>query len=296
MSIQVVSSYVERMPAEAANRPLRAGLFVLSLLCGLAIFVFGSGYYTVFPTNHSILYLAGLSALFLVSALVLRRNKRVDRYWQIAFAFFVASSALLVSTFMSRFTDRILNALNLTTDTLQGIAIAKLYEMVMIVVPILVLTRLSGEDLGSLYLRRGNRGSWSIGTLVLFNLASSALLFFAARYSNLDKLGAAVLWGLVFSFANGFMEELWLRGLFLKRFEPLFGIGGTVLLTSLVFSLMHVGAVYLSPAAIPFLLAYALTLGLACGTLVMKTNSLWGAVLIHAAADLFGFIALLASL
>jgi site-specific recombinase XerD len=35
-------------------------------------------------------------------------------------------------------------------------------------------------------------------------------------------------------------------------------------------------------------------LGLACGFLTMKTDSLWGAVLIHAASDLFLFTALLA--
>jgi len=36
-------------------------------------------------------------------------------------------------------------------------------------------------------------------------------------------------------------------------------------------------------------------LGLACGYVMMKTDNIWGAVLIHAAADLFAFIALLAN-
>jgi membrane protease YdiL (CAAX protease family) len=197
---------------------------------------------------------------------------------------------------MAPFTDDFLGALNLTTSSSPGIAIAKSYEMVMIVVPILLLTRLSGADLGSLYLRRGNlRWGLSIGVLVLFNFAASAFLFFAARYSSADSLGAAVLWGLIFSFANGFMEELWMRGVFLKRLEPLLGLVGAVLLTSIVFSSAHVGAVYVTPVAIPFMLAYALTLGIACGYLIMKTGSLWGATFIHAAADLFLFIAMLAS-
>jgi len=38
-----------------------------------------------------------------------------------------------------------------------------------------------------------------------------------------------------------------------------------------------------------------LSLGLACGYLMMKTDSIWGAVLIHAASDLFLFIAVLAT-
>jgi membrane protease YdiL (CAAX protease family) len=168
--------------------------------------------------------------------------------------------------------------------------------MLLVVLPILALTKLSGADLGSIFLKRGNmKWGLSIGTLVYFNFAASAFLFFAARYTGAGKLGAAVLWGIVFSFANGFMEELWLRGIFLKRFEPFLGVNGSILLTSIVFSLMHVGAVYVNPVAIPIMLAYCLTMGLACGYLMMKTDNIWGAVLIHAAADLFLFIAMLAN-
>jgi membrane protease YdiL (CAAX protease family) len=185
---------------------------------------------------------------------------------------------------------------DLTVSTSQGIAIAKVYEAVIVVVPIMVLTKLSGADLGALYLKRGNlKWGLSIGALILFNFAASAFLFFAARFTSVDTLGAAVLWGLVFSVANGFMEELWLRGLFLKRLEPLLGMGGSVLLTSIVFALMHGGATYLTPVAIPFMVANTLTLGLACGYLIMKTDSLWGATMIHAASDFFLFIALLAN-
>ena len=128
-----------------------------------------------------------------------------------------------------------------------------------------------------------------------FNFAASAFLFYATRYTSVDKLVAALVWGIVFSCANGFMEELWLRGIFLKRFEPVLGVGGSILVTSIVFALMHGGTSYLMPIAIPFYVANTLTLGLACGYLTMKTDSIWGATLIHAAADLFLFIAMLAN-
>jgi membrane protease YdiL (CAAX protease family) len=297
MTTQALYTIVEGKEARDRNGWVsRLGLFALCLMCGLAIFVFGSGYFSMFPTNNNPLYLAALSALFLILAVFLKRNARLEKYWRAAFAFFTASAALLFSTLMARFTDPFLRALNLSVSTSQGIAFAKSYEMVMIVAAILVLTKLSGADLGSLYLRRGNlKWGLSIGFLVLFNFASSAFLFFAARYSSLDRLGAAALWGLVFSFANGFMEELWIRGVFLKRLEPLLGLGGAVLLTSIVFSSAHVGAVYVMPVAIPFMLAYALSMGIACGYLILKTGSLWGATLIHAAADLFLFMAMLAN-
>lgn len=44
-----------------------------------------------------------------------------------------------------------------------------------------------------------------------------------------------MLWGLVFSLANGFMEELWFRGIFLGKLQPLIGTGAATLLTALLF-------------------------------------------------------------
>jgi membrane protease YdiL (CAAX protease family) len=281
---------------EKTGRVQRLVLFVLFLVCGVAIFVFGLNYSAIFPTNKNFGYSAVLSAVFLVAAVWLKHNERLNKYWQVAFAFFIASFVFPVTLLFGGWSGAVLGWFNLTTSTSQGIAIAKLYEMVMIVVPIMVLTKLSGTDLGSMYLKRGNlKWGLSIGALVLFNFTASALLFFATRYTSMDTLGAAILWGLVFSFANGFMEELWLRGIFLKKFEPILGLGGAILLTSIVFSLMHAGVVYLTPGAIPFMLANTLTMGLACGYLMMKTDSIWGSTLIHAASDLFLFIAMLAS-
>ena len=49
------------------------------------------------------------------------------------------------------------------------------------------------------------------------------------------------------------------------------------------------------PAVLPIFVLNTLTLGLACGYLMMKSDSIWGAVLIHAAADLFLFISVLAN-
>jgi len=47
--------------------------------------------------------------------------------------------------------------------------------------------------------------------------------------------------------------------------------------------------------ALPFMVANTFTLGLGCGYLMMKSDSIWGATLIHAAADFFLFIAVLAN-
>jgi membrane protease YdiL (CAAX protease family) len=296
MTTQTAITNLAEKETTQINWLQRLILFSIFLVCGLAIFVLGSNYFEIFPTNKNLTYNVIVSVVFLAAALILKRTERWNRYWQSAYAFFVASFAFPVTSLLSGWGNAVLGWFNVTIATSQGIAIAKMYEMICVVIPILLLTKLSGADFGSIYLKRGNyKLSLGIGALLFFNFAISALMFFAERYTNSDALGAAIVWGLVFSFANGFMEELWLRGVLLKRFKPLLGVGGSVLLTSIVFASMHAGAVYLTPAAVPFLLAYALTLGIGCGYLMMKTDNIWGATLIHAAADLFAFIALLAN-
>jgi membrane protease YdiL (CAAX protease family) len=297
MATQTATTNLIGKETTQPNWPQRLGLFIVFFACGLAIFVCGSNYFEIFPTNKNLTYNVIVSVVFLIVALTLRAIKNWSKYWQIAFAFFIASVVFPVTLVFSDWTDSVLRWFKETTISSQGIAIAKLSEMILVVVPILVLNKLSGADLESIYLKRGNlKMGLGFGAIIFFNLVTSAFLFFAERFTGIDRLVAATLWGLVFSFANGFMEELWLRGLFLRRFEPVLGVSGSVLLTSIVFGLMHGGAVYLMPAALPFMVVNTFTLGLACGYLMMKSDSIWGAVLIHAAADFFLFIAMLANI
>jgi membrane protease YdiL (CAAX protease family) len=88
---------------------------------------------------------------------------------------------------------------------------------------------------------------------------------------------------------------LWLRGIFLKRLTPFLGVGGSVFLTALVFGLMHGFAFYFDPVALIFYVLNTVALGLACGYLMMKSDNIWGAMVIHAASDFFLFIAVLAN-
>lgn len=274
---------------------LYLGLFALFLVGGLAIFLFGVGYFELFPTNKNPMYLAGISAVFLAAALLLRHYPATEKYWRAVYALFTASTALLVLTLMETYIYDFLRAFNLIAPSSQSTAFGKIFEMVMICGTVLLLTKLSGADLGSLYISRGNlKLGLSIGFLVFFNLAASSFLFFAERYTSGERMLAALVWGLVFSFANSFMEEVWIRALLLKRLQPLLGGASAVLLTSIIFSTIHSGAVYLTPIAIPFIVAQTLCMGIACGWLMLKTNSLIAAVLIHAGADLFLFIAMLA--
>ncbi len=274
----------------------RITIFGALLICALAIFVLGSNYYPAFPTNGNAVYAASLSVLFLIGANLLKRSDRFARYWQISYAFFVASSVNLVSVLFAGYNSTILQYFGISMASNQGLAFAKVYDALLVSIPILLLVRISGENLSSLFLNTGRVKWWlAIGSLVLINFFTSALIFFSSEYKSMANLGSAVVWGGLFAASNGFLEELWMRGLFLKKLIPLIGVVGTILLTSIWFSALHLLSVaYLPMTVIPIFLLNTFSLGLACSYLIIKTNSIWGAVALHAAADLFLFIALLA--
>jgi len=272
------------------------GLFILFLLCEAAIFIFGSHYFDVFPTNKNLTYNLIISAVFLIAALWFKYDQRWCRYWQVAFAFFLASVAYPFTAICDPWIRAVLDWFSVTVDTSKGSAIEKICEVTLKVIPILLLVKLSGADLASVYLKRGNlKLGIGIGSLVFFFLAPAAFAFGAQRFTSIDTLTAAVVWGLVFSIVNGFMEELWQRGIFLKHFAPLLGVHGSVWLTSIIFGMMHGMAFYFMPAVLPFFVMNTLALGLGCGYLMMKSDSIWGATLIHVASDFFLFIAVLAN-
>jgi hypothetical protein len=65
------------------------------------------------------------------------------------------------------------------------VAMAKMYETLLIVIPIIVLTLVSGADLGSLFLKLGNQNykwGFGLGGLVLVNFFTSVLIFFGTGY------------------------------------------------------------------------------------------------------------------
>ncbi|MBV6452719.1 MAG: hypothetical protein MHPDNHAH_03488 [Anaerolineales bacterium] len=297
MAAQTASSNLIGKESNQPNWLQRLGLFILFLLCEVAIFILGSHYFNAFPTNKNLTFNLAVSAIFLAASLWFKFDKRFNQYWLVAFAFFIASTAYPISAAFDGWIRAVLDWFAVTTDTSKGLAIEKICEVTLKVIPILALVKLSGADFGSVFLKRGNlKMGLGIGALVFFFLGTAAFMFAVERFTSVDTLVAAVVWGLVFSFVNGFMEELWLRGIFLKRFEPFIGINGAVWVASIIFASMHSFAFYFDPFALAFFFVNTLALGLGCGYLMMKSDNLWGAVIIHAASDFFLFVAVLASI
>jgi membrane protease YdiL (CAAX protease family) len=297
MATQTINARPANQGTMLPNWFQRAGLFLAFLACYVAVIILGSNYFDIFPTNRNLTYNLAISAIFLITALWFKSTQRLNKYWQITFAFFMASVVYPVTSLTIGWKSAMMSRLGLAaTVTSQGTAVDKLFEVTLMVVPILVLSKLSGADLGSIFIKRGSlKLGLGIGGLVFLNFSTSALMFFATRFQKIELLGDAIVWGLVFSLANGFMEELWIRGIFLRRLAPFLGIGGSVWLTATIFALMHGAAYYFMPAVLPIFIVNTMALGLACGYLIMKTDSIWGAALIHAAADLFLFIAILSN-
>ena len=296
MSNQHLSGNLDIKNSNKHNWIQQLIIFLLFFFCEAAIFIFGSYYFDVFATNKNLIYGLAISVIFLGIALWFNFNDRLSRFWRIPFAFFIAAIVTPITAISGGLIRTVLGWFSVSVDTSQGLAIEKICEMLLKVIPIIVLVKLSGANFGSIYLSRGNlKLGLGIGFLVFFFLAPASFMFAAQRFSSTDTLMAAVVWGLVFSIANAFMEELWLRGIFLKHFEQLIGLKGSVWVTSLIFASMHSFAYYFMPEALPFFFLNTLALGLACGYLTMKSKSIWGAVIIHMASDFFLFIAVLAN-
>ena len=244
------------------------------------------------PKSALLFFHAGLTTTLLVVALLLQRGQRGKQYWSVCYAFFVAGAAVLLS---GLFADDLLRLAGLTVSTPQGIAVAKFSESILRVVPILALMPIVGFDWRSMYLNKGRIGIWlTVGIAAFIIFPIIAYLPLAGQEGVLSKLLSLSPWILLFVLSNAFMEELLFRGLLLKRLEPFLGKGLSNFLTAIVFTLIHTQVTY-APQMLQFLLII-LTLSLVWGYLIQKTESLWGAVLFHAAGDCLIIFAAYASL
>jgi membrane protease YdiL (CAAX protease family) len=154
--------------------------------------------------------------------------------------------------------------------TIENIIFNMLISTLIIVIPVIVLTKISNKNLSSLFLQKGNlRLGLIIGlvTLSLFLLIAlpTAVYLFGGQIIPFDRLLYLVPWILIFVFLNGIRDV-------------------SNVLQAIVFSLAHLSAHFT-----PFVFIYLILtffLGLAFGAVIQKTDSLFGAILFHAGADI----------
>jgi len=194
----------------------RLGPFLLFLLFGLLLFFVFSHFRPLLPRNVEVISRIAFILALLTTSLLVRRSKRFNKYWLVFFAFFTASLAQALDYYFSGWS---LSLLGLDIKTPAGIAMDKLESTFLIVASIILLTRLSGGNMASIYLRKGKfRFALIIGLIVFLAVAAISIPWAKWQYQTGDlSLGRVIPWIpwiLIFVLANGLNEELLLRGLF----------------------------------------------------------------------------------
>ncbi len=256
------------------------GVALCLLLGGLAVFVLGSPYYRIFPTNWNQTYYVALAAFFLIIALVCKQTPSLARYWTAVYAVFVASAGLVsLKTGLIRLHDSAM-------PPMQNLALDKLSQFLLIVPVLILLSLLVGDDLAALFIKKGDlkRGlRFGLVWFVLFGVAALVIQWGAMDWVTVT---AVLPWILLFIFANATMEELWFRGIFLRKFEALIGGAGAVVVTAVTFGASHINATYDFPGGGIVFGLVVFGLGLVGAYAMLKDDSLIGPVLFHAGYDL----------
>ena len=244
-------------------------------------------------------FLLGLAALLLIVAVLTKRSQSLQRYWEIPFAFFVFTVAgflgdVSISPLQQWFIHDILHETpsvnNPLASTVLGTVLAQLFGTLSLVLPIILLTKASGSSLNTLFLNKQGRWVWLvvsiIGFLVFFLLAAFGLSksFFPNNGMTLSRFLALTPALLILVLCNGLREELWFRGLFLKKYGKFLGSFSSNLLAAIIFTSFHVQVQY--SRSLPIFLAIALIQGLILGYMMQKSRSILAPAIFHAGTDI----------
>jgi membrane protease YdiL (CAAX protease family) len=242
--------------------------------------------------------LAVLAALLLLIAVLAKRSPNLGKYWEIPFAFFVFTIAgiagdqggFLQQTFVHQVLHQTPSANNPIGSTITGSVLAQLVSTACLVIPILLLTKISGNELKSIFI------NWPVNRWpVLVGIIGFLVFYFYTASGRAERFfpGLAVTPGhfialtpalIVLVLCNGLREELWFRGLFLKKYGKFLGPFASNFLSAFIFASFHVQVQY-TPALLPFLII-TLVLGLLLGYLMQKSGSLIASAIFHAGSDI----------
>jgi membrane protease YdiL (CAAX protease family) len=274
-------------------------LFVLFLICGISLpalsglLVFP---FSLFPPEWDLIYRLVLSTIFLLSAIVSLKVERLKKYWKVFFAFFIASFAINAQALSAY--------VNIQTTPVNSIAMSMLFSTVLVVIPIIVLTLISGDGLPTIFLQKGDlKQGIIIGLIAFFAFAIASIPIATYMFNGQNlSIGRVIPWIpaiLIIVILNGIREELLYRGLFLKKYESIFRPIVSNMLQALIFSLSHTVAGRGAVAYTSFTLAFVFItflLGLTLGYLMRRTDSLLGPVLFHAGTDIPIFMGIISNL
>jgi len=247
-------------------------------------------------------FLLGLSTLFLAVAVLARRTRNLSKYWEIPFAFFIFTIAGAADTFfLHGFIDYVLHdttsANNPLGSTVLGTVLAQLVSTLSIVIPIILLAKASGGNLSSIFIDKSRirRGLvvGIVGFLVFYLWTASGLAqaLFPNNAVTLSRFFALTPAILILVLSNGLREELWFRGIFLKKYGKFLGPLPSNLLQATIFTSFHVQVRY-TPSLLPFL-GITFILGLWLGYMMQRSGNILASAIFHAGADIPIYLAFL---
>jgi membrane protease YdiL (CAAX protease family) len=248
--------------------------FLLLLIVMLAV---SMTLFAPIKSNTKLIIRILLLAVFFISWRIFDK-KNLSNARDIVFALMALNLAfLVVSPFTSDFWK-------LDMDTSKGFALSKFSDAAIISFVLVISFILSGYKLKSIYLTKGHLTKGLIIGIVFFVLFGYLALNNPQERPDPGFLKNNYSWILVFVLANGFMEELIFRGIFLERLNKYFKPVWSIILTSICFAAPHLTVNYQSNAIL--FAGIVFILGMLCGYAMQYTKSIIAPMLIHAGADL----------
>jgi membrane protease YdiL (CAAX protease family) len=285
-----------------SNR-LSAREWVERLSLALLFIAFGSTIIIVFSPLRPLLdggadYLGriGLILFLLVALSLVRKSTPFEKYWQVFLGLLILAIAVSLDWV---FQSYLMDSLGVMGKTPLSFALLKLNECAVVVCSVILLTRMGGGNLGSIYIQKGNlKQGLIIGGIAFFVCVAGSIpmtfLMFKPGDLTFARIISWIPWILISVLANATQEELLFRGLFLRKLQPFYGKFFSILLIVFVFTLLHKGITY---TANDFLfLAALLPLGWAWGYVMQKTDGVWGSILFHAGTDIPIFLSIFSNL
>jgi membrane protease YdiL (CAAX protease family) len=252
----------------------------------ITILVVSMTLFTSLPANIKLVIRICLILFFFLSWMWLKKNNLTNTK-DLVFSLMVLNLAFfIVSFFTSGFW-------NLDIETAKGFALIKLSDSVIISLVLIFSFIICGYKLKSIYLTQGRLIPGLIAGILLFIIFGYLAMNNPQQKPEPGFLRENIIWILVFVFANGFMEELFFRGIFLERLNRYFKPVWSILLTSICFAAPHLTVNYSSDVLLFSGIVFAL--GMMCGYAMYYTRSIIAPMFIHAGADLMIIIPVFAS-
>ena len=300
MPTAVVDQALSR-EAQPPGLDLRAkfGLAVVCLVAGVAPLAARSIADDVARISYGLL----VAAAFLAFTVFARNVSTLRQFWELSFAFFVFALVQVLNNSIPGYVGTAIlhdppSDGNPLASTVSGTVVIQLLETLIAIVPIVVLTLLSGRGLASVYACRGKVGKWLAFAIVFFVLFCVFTATVALRPDSpaqrllptrgavtLDRFLALTPALLLVAFSNGFEEEFLFRGLFLQKYNAFFNARVSNVLQAAIFSFAHAGVTY-TPSALFFMLVVVFPLGLLLGYLMRASDGVATPGIVHAALDI----------